>query len=116
VVCLVACGSGGIVATVFRGRRARASSEQDLARKITVRGWCGPGMLVTADRNFGGYPVALAATGADLLIGVQWLPAGGAAGRLTPLGAAAPSGRPTARRGPIPRPTAARPTGPPDHR
>jgi hypothetical protein len=79
VVTLVACGTHGIIDAVFRGRCARASSEQDLARKIAARGRCGPGMLVIADRNFGGYPVAaaLAATGADLLIRVkssQWLP------------------------------------------
>ena len=79
VITLVACGTHGIIDAVFRGRCARASSEQDLARKIAARGRCGPGMLVIADRNFGGYPVAaaLAATGADLLIRVkssQWLP------------------------------------------
>jgi hypothetical protein len=79
VVTLVACGTRGILDGVFRGRRARASSEQDLARKIAARGRCGRGMLILADRNFGGYPVAaaLAATGADLLIRVkssQWLP------------------------------------------
>jgi hypothetical protein len=79
VVTLVACGTRAIIDAVFRGRRARCSSEQDLARKIAARGRCGPAMLVLADRNFGGYPVAaaLAATGADLLIRVkssQWLP------------------------------------------
>jgi len=79
LVSLTACGTHGIIDAVFRGRRARRSSEQDLARKIAARGRCGPGMLVLADRNFCGYPVAacLAATGADLLIRVkssQWLP------------------------------------------
>jgi Insertion element 4 transposase N-terminal/Transposase DDE domain len=79
VVTLVACGTRGILGAVFRGRRAPGGSEQDLARKLAARGRCGPGMLVLADRNFGGYPVAavLAATGADLLIRVkssQWLP------------------------------------------
>ena len=79
VVTLVACGTRGMLDAAFRGRRARASSEQDLARKIAARGRCGRGMLILADRNFGGYPVAaaLAATGADLLIRVrssQWLP------------------------------------------
>ena len=79
LVTLTACGTHGIIDAVFRGRRAAASSEQDLARKIAARGRAGPGMLVLADRNFCGYPVAacLAATGADLLIRVkssQWLP------------------------------------------
>jgi Insertion element 4 transposase N-terminal/Transposase DDE domain len=79
LVTLVACGTRGIIGAAFRGARAPRSSEQDLARKIAARGRCRPGMLITADRNFGGYPVAaaLAATGADLLIRVrssQWLP------------------------------------------
>jgi hypothetical protein len=79
LVTLTACGTRGILDAAFRGRRAARSSEQDLARKIAARGRCGPGMLITADRNFGGYPVAavLAAAGADLLIRVkssQWLP------------------------------------------
>lgn len=80
LVTLTACGTHGIIDAVFRGRRAPGSSEQDLARKIAARGRPGRGMLVLADRNFCGYPVAaaLAATGADLLIRVkssQWLPA-----------------------------------------
>jgi Insertion element 4 transposase N-terminal/Transposase DDE domain len=72
VVTLTACGTRGIIDAVFRGRRVPGSSEQDLARKIARRGRLGPGMLVIADRNFGGYPVAaaLAATGAALLIRV----------------------------------------------
>ena len=79
LVTLVACGTRGIIDAVFRGGRAPRASEQDLARKLAARGRCRPGMLVIADRNFGGYPVAaaLAATGADLLIRVkssQWLP------------------------------------------
>jgi len=76
---LTACGTRGIIDAVFRGCRARCSSEQHLARTIAARGQLIPGMLVLADRNFSGYPVAatLAATGADLLIRVkssQWLP------------------------------------------
>ncbi len=79
LVTLTACGTHGIIDAVFRGRRAAGSSEQALARKIATRGRPGPGMLVLADRNFCGYPVAacLAATGADLLIRAkssQWLP------------------------------------------
>ena len=79
VVTLTACGTHGILDAAFRGRRAARSSEQDLARKLAARGACRAGMLVLADRNFGGYPAAaaLAATGADLLIRVkssQWLP------------------------------------------
>lgn len=79
VVTVIACGTRGVLDAVFRGRRAPRSSEQDLARKIAVRGRLGPGMLVLADRNFCGYPVAapIAATGADLLFRVkssQWLP------------------------------------------
>jgi hypothetical protein len=79
VVTLAACGTHGILDAVFRGRCAPGSSEQDLACKIAARGRLRRGMLVLADRNFGGYPVAaaLAATGADLLIRIkssQWLP------------------------------------------
>ena len=79
LVTLAACGTRGIIDAAFRGRRAARSSEQDLARKIAAGGRLRPGMLVLADRNFGGYPVAacLAATGADVLIRVksaQWLP------------------------------------------
>jgi len=79
LVTLVACGTRGIIDAVFRGCRAPRASEQDLARKLAARGRCRRGMLVIADRNFGGYPVAaaLAGTGADLLIRVkssQWLP------------------------------------------
>jgi hypothetical protein len=79
VVTLTACGTHGLLDAAFRGRRASRSSEQDLARKVAARGACRAGMLVLADRNFGGYPAAaaLAATGADLLIRVkssQWLP------------------------------------------
>jgi len=70
VVTLTACGTHGVIDAVFRGRRAAASSEQDLARKIAARGRLRRGMLVIADRNFCGYPVVacLAATGADVLI------------------------------------------------
>ena len=70
VVTLTACGTHGVIDAVFRGRRTARSSEQDLARKIAARGRLGRGMLVIADRNFCGYPVAacLAATGADVLI------------------------------------------------
>jgi hypothetical protein len=81
LVTLAACGTRGLMDAVFRGRRAACSSEQDLARKIAAGGRLGPGMVVLADRNFCGYPVAaaLAATGADLLIrakapAAQWLP------------------------------------------
>jgi hypothetical protein len=70
VVTAAACGTHGLLDAAFRGRRSARSSEQDLARKITTRGRLRRGMLVLADRNFCGYPVAatLAATGADLLI------------------------------------------------
>jgi Insertion element 4 transposase N-terminal/Transposase DDE domain len=79
LVTLTACGTRGILDAVFRGRRAARASEQDLARAIAARGRLRRGMLILADRNFGGYPVAatLAATGADLLIRIkssQWLP------------------------------------------
>jgi hypothetical protein len=79
LVTVTACGTRGLIDAVFRGRRQRSASEPDLARKIAARGRLGPGMLVLADRNFCGYPVAaaIAATGADLLIRVkssQWLP------------------------------------------
>ena len=70
LVTLAACGSRGLLDAAFRGRCAARSSEQDLARTIAGRGALGRGMLVLADRNFCGYPVAacLAATGADVLI------------------------------------------------
>jgi hypothetical protein len=79
VVTVTACGTRGIIDAAFRGRRAPRASEQDLARVLAAGRRMGPGMLVLADRNFSGYPVAsvLAATGADLLIRVkssQWLP------------------------------------------
>jgi hypothetical protein len=72
-VVLAACGTRGLIDAVFRGRRAAGSSEQDLARKIAVRGRLRPGMLALADRNFSGYPVVacLTATGADVLIRVR---------------------------------------------
>ena len=72
LVTLAACGTRGLISAAFRGRRARCSSEQDLARKIAAGGRLGRGVLVLADRNFCGYPVAaaLAATGADVLIRV----------------------------------------------
>jgi hypothetical protein len=78
LVTVTACGTRGIIGAAFRGRRAARASEQDLARVLAGRGRLGPGMLLLADRNFSGYPVAaaLAATGADLLIRVkssQWL-------------------------------------------
>jgi Insertion element 4 transposase N-terminal/Transposase DDE domain len=80
LVTLAACGTHGIVDAVFRGRSGPGASEQDLARKIAARGRVRRGMLVLADRNFSGYPIAacLAATGADVLIRAkssQWLPA-----------------------------------------
>jgi Insertion element 4 transposase N-terminal/Transposase DDE domain len=78
LVTVTACGTRGIISAAFRGRRAPRSSEQDLARTLAAGGQIGPGMLLLADRNFSGYPVAavLAATGSDLLIRArtsQWL-------------------------------------------
>jgi hypothetical protein len=76
VVTAAGCGSHGLADAVFGPTRR---SEQELARKIARRGRLGAGMLVLADRNFGGYPVVcgLTRTGADVLIRVkstQWLP------------------------------------------
>jgi Insertion element 4 transposase N-terminal/Transposase DDE domain len=70
LVTLAACGTRGLLDAAFRGRTAARSSEQDLARTLAARGALRRGMLVLADRNFCGYPVAavLAATGADFLI------------------------------------------------
>jgi Insertion element 4 transposase N-terminal/Transposase DDE domain len=70
LVTLAACGTRGLLDAAFRGRCAARSSEQDLARTLAGRGALGRGMLVLADRNFCGYPVAacVAATGADVLI------------------------------------------------
>jgi hypothetical protein len=70
LVTLAACGTRGLLDAAFRGRAAAGASEQDLARTIAARGRLGAGMLVLADRNFCGYPVAavLAATGGDFLI------------------------------------------------
>lgn len=58
LVTVVACGTRGIIDAAFGPLRRR--SEQDLARKLARRGQLGPGMLVLADRNFSGYPVAAA--------------------------------------------------------
>lgn len=70
LVTLTACGTRGLVDAAFRGRCAARASEQDLARRLAAGGRLGAGMLVLADRNFCGYPVAavLAATGADFLV------------------------------------------------
>jgi hypothetical protein len=70
LVTLTGCGTRGLLDAAFRGRTAARSSEQDLARTIAGHGQLGAGMLVLADRNFCGYPVAaaLTATGADFLI------------------------------------------------
>jgi Insertion element 4 transposase N-terminal/Transposase DDE domain len=83
VVVLAACGSRGLIDAAAGPRTGAGSSEQDLARVIASRGRLGPGMLVLADRNFSGYPVAaaLTAAGADVLIRVkstQRLPVTGA--------------------------------------
>jgi hypothetical protein len=76
VVTLTGCATRGIADVAAGPRKA---SEQDLARQIAAHGVLGAGMLVLADRNFCGYPVAapFAATGADLLFRArssQWLP------------------------------------------
>jgi hypothetical protein len=70
LVTLAGCGGHGLAAAVFGPRTGPGTSEQDLARQIAARGRLGAGMLVIADRNFCGYPVAaaLAGTGADVLI------------------------------------------------
>ena len=58
VVTVTACGTRGIIGAAFRGCRAARASEQDLARTLAARGAMRRGMLVLADRNFAGYPVA----------------------------------------------------------
>jgi hypothetical protein len=73
VVVLAGCGSRGLIGAAAGPRTGSGGSEQHLARAIASRGVTGPGMLVLADRNFGGHPVvaALTATGADVLIRVK---------------------------------------------
>ena len=118
LVTVTACGTRGVIDAVFRAARAAAASEQDLARKIAARGRLGPGMLMLADRNFCGYPVAaaLAATGADLLFRVKVQP-GLPVLEALPDGSyrsvlADPPAGPAARRCPPPRQDTARPAPP----
>jgi hypothetical protein len=73
LVTLIACGTRALAGAAFGPRKGKGSSEQALARQIAARARLGPGMLVTADRNFSGYHVvsAFTATGADVLIRVK---------------------------------------------
>ena len=100
LVTVAACGTRGLLDAAFRGLGAPRASEQDLARKIAGRGRLHAGMLVLADRNFCGYPVAavLAATGADFLIRAK-------AGQHFPVLEALPDG---SYRSVLPHPAAAR--------
>jgi hypothetical protein len=73
VVVLAGCGSRGLIDAAAGPRKGSNGSEQHLARTIAGRGALRPGVLVLADRNFGGHPVvsALTAAGADVLIRVR---------------------------------------------
>jgi hypothetical protein len=54
LLALVTCGTRTIIDAAFGPRKI---SEHELARTIARRGRIGPGMIVLADRNFGGYPL-----------------------------------------------------------
>jgi hypothetical protein len=68
LVALIACGTRTVIDAVFGPRKA---SEQELAGKLARRGKAGPGMIILADRQFGGggYPLAsqFFRAGADLI-------------------------------------------------
>jgi hypothetical protein len=49
---LIACGTRAILAAAFGPRK---TSEHELARTIAEQGAIGPGMIILADRSFGGY-------------------------------------------------------------
>ncbi len=70
VVTVAGCGTRGMTGAALAARCGPGTSEQDLARQLARRAAMGRGMLVLADRNFGGYPVvaAVTGTGADVLI------------------------------------------------
>lgn len=73
LVTLTACGTRALAGAAFGPRKGKGTSEQALALQIARQAGLGPGMLVTADRNFSGYRVitAFTATGADVLIRVK---------------------------------------------
>lgn len=54
LVALITCGTRTIIDAAFGPRK---TSEHALARALTARGRIGPGMIILADRNFGGYPL-----------------------------------------------------------
>lgn len=76
LLALVACGTRTIIDAAFGPRK---TSEHELAAAIARRGKAGQGMLILADRNFGGYPLVsqFFTLGADLIWRVQ-------AGRILP--------------------------------
>jgi hypothetical protein len=70
LLALVACGTRTVIDATFGPRKA---SEHELAAALARRGKAGPGMLILADRNFGGYPLVsqFFQLGADLIWRVQ---------------------------------------------
>lgn len=66
LLALVACGTRTVIDAAFG---ARKTSEHELAATLARRGKAGPGMLILADRNFGGYPLVsqFFRLGADLV-------------------------------------------------
>jgi hypothetical protein len=76
LLALVACGTRAVIDAAFGPRK---TSEHELAATLARRGRAGPGMLILADRNFGGYPLVsqFFQLGADLIWRVQ-------AGRILP--------------------------------
>ena len=63
---LIACGTRTLIAAAFGPRN---TSEHALARAAAAQGTTGPGMIILADRNFGGYPLVshFFTLGADLI-------------------------------------------------
>jgi Insertion element 4 transposase N-terminal len=67
---LIACGTRTVLAAAFG---PRTTSEHALARAACAQGTVGPGMIILADRCFGGYPLVsqFFNLGADLIWRVQ---------------------------------------------
>jgi hypothetical protein len=70
LLALVACGTRTVIGAAFGPRK---TSEHELAAALARQGKAGPGMLILADRNFGGYPLVsqFFQLGADLIWRVQ---------------------------------------------
>jgi len=70
LVTVTGCGTRGLAGAEFG---PFADSEQKLARQLAARHVLGPGMVVLADRNFGGHAVvaAVTGTGAEVIVRVR---------------------------------------------